>query len=78
VPCSSTSALHLKSYLDQSARSELILDYLDDVEMGDTTSIMLSDFISLEDAASQLGLEIKRSKCEVVGHTTESRMLFEE
>jgi len=43
--------------------------------MGDTVSIVLSD-ITLEDAASELGLEIKRSK--VVGHTAESRMLFEE
>jgi len=44
---------------------------------GDTASIVLRDFISVEDTASQLALNIKRSKCEVVRHTAECRMLFE-
>ena len=61
----------------ESLCSELVLGYLDDVAMGDTASIVLSDFISLEKTASRFGLEMNRSKCEVVGHTTESRKLFE-
>ena len=54
----------------------LVLNYLDDVAFGDTASIVLVDSINLEATASQLGLEIKRSKCEVVGHTPESRSLL--
>jgi len=56
---------------------ELVLVYLDDVATSDTASIVLRDFIGLEESASHLGLEMKCSKCEVVGHTTQSSMLFE-
>jgi len=42
--------------------SELVLGYVDDLAIGDTASIVLMDFISLEDTASELGLEFKRSK----------------
>jgi len=42
----------------ESLGSELILVYLDDVAMGDTASIVPRDFIIVEDAALQLGLEI--------------------
>ena len=45
--------------------------------MGDAASTDLMDFIHLKTAATQLGPEIKRSKCEVVGHTDETKMLFE-
>ena len=68
--------LVFKELLD-SMCSELVLGYLDDVAMGDTAEIVLRDFIHLETVAAQLGLEINRSKCEVVGHTDESRSLFE-
>ena len=68
--------LVFKELLD-SMCSELVLGYLDDVAMGDTAEIVLRDFIHLEKVAAQLGLEINRSKCEVVGHTDESRSLFE-
>ena len=61
----------------ESMHSEHVLTYLDDVAFGDTTSIVLTDFINLEATASLLSLETKRSKCEVVGHTCESRSLFE-
>jgi len=32
-------------------------------------AIVLKDFILLEATAAHLGLDVKRSKCEVVGHT---------
>ena len=57
-------------------KSELVLGYLDDVAVDDTTEIVLKDFILLESTATRLGLEIKRSKCEVIGHTDKSRTLF--
>ena len=39
--------------------------------------VVLKDFIHLEKTATVLGLEINRSKSEVVGHTDESLLLFE-
>ena len=36
----------------------------------------MDDFLHLEDAARRLGLEMNRSKCEVVGHTKKTRTLF--
>jgi len=53
----------------ESLQSELVLGYLDDVAVGDTAEIVLKDFILLESTAARLGVEIKRSKWEVVGHT---------
>jgi hypothetical protein len=61
----------------ESLRSELVLGYLDDVAMADNASVVLADFIHLEATSTQLGLQINRSKCEVIGHTSETRMMFE-
>ena len=60
----------------ESLRSELVLGYLDDVAVGDTAVIVLQDFILLEKTAEHLGLEVNRSKCEVVGHTDTTRSMF--
>lgn len=60
----------------ESLRSELVLGYLDDVAVGDTAAIVLNDFILLEKTAERLGLEVNRSKCEVVGHTVTTRCMF--
>ena len=60
----------------ESMHSELVLGYLDDVAMGDDASTVLQDFIDLETAAKQLGLTMNREKCEVVGHTDDTRSLF--
>jgi len=60
----------------ESLRSELVLGYLDDVATGGDAATVLSDFLHLEAAARSLGLEMNRSKCEIVGHTEETRRLF--
>ena len=60
----------------ESMHSELVLGYLDDVAMGDDAPTVLQDFINLETAAEQLGLRMNREKCEVVGHTDDTRLLF--
>jgi len=60
----------------ESLHSELVLGYLDDVAMGDDASTVLQDFIDLEIAAKQLGLRMNHEKCEVVGHTDDTRLLF--
>lgn len=60
----------------QSLRSELVLGYLDDVTMGGDASTVAADFIELEAAATTVGLVINRSKCEIIGHTDETRALF--
>ena len=60
----------------ESLQSELVLGYLDDVAVGDTAEIVLNDFILLEMTAKHLGLEVNRSKCEVVGHTDKTRRMF--
>ena len=60
----------------ESLESELVLGYLDDVAVGDTAAIVLKDFIVLEKTAEHLGLEVNRSKCEVVGHTDKTREMF--
>jgi len=60
----------------ESLQLELVLGYLDDVVVGDTAEIVLKDFILLESTAARLGLEVKRSKCEVVRHSEKTRQLF--
>jgi len=60
----------------ESLKSELVLGYLDDVAVGDDASTVIKDFIHLEMTAKHLGLEVKRSKCEVIGHTNETRNMF--
>jgi len=43
--------------------------------VGDTADIVLKDYILLESTAARLGLEVKHSKCENVGHTEKTRQL---
>ena len=62
--------------LMESMQSELVLGYLDDITLGGDARTCLSDFLHLEEAAKRLGLEMNRSKCEVVGHTNKTRSLF--
>ena len=60
----------------ESMQSELVLGYLDDITLGDDAATCLKDFLYLEAAAKKLGLEMNRSKCEVIGHTNITRKLF--
>ena len=60
----------------ESLQSELVLGFLDDVAVGDEAETVIRDFILLETTAKNIGLEVKRSKCEVVGHTNETRNMF--
>ena len=60
----------------ESLKSELVLGYLDDVATGGDAATVLNDFMHLEAAARSLGLEMNRTKCEIVGHTDETRKLF--
>jgi hypothetical protein len=59
-----------------SLRSELVLGYLDDGSMGGEAEVVAQDFLTLEAEALKLGLKLNRNKCEVAGHTPESRNLF--
>jgi hypothetical protein len=68
--------LVIKELLD-SMMSELVLAYLDDIALGDEAEVCLYDFLRLDEGARRVGLEINHNKCEVVGHTVESRALFE-
>jgi hypothetical protein len=60
----------------ESLQSELVMGYLDDITLGDDAETCLHDFLRLEEAAQLLGLKMNRTKCEVVGHTDETRALF--
>jgi len=46
--------------------------------MGGDAPTVAADFIELEAAATRVGLVINRSKCEIIGHTDDSRALFAE
>jgi len=46
--------------------------------MGGEASTVAADFIEVEAAATRVGLVIKRPKCEIIGHTDDSRTLFAE
>ena len=59
-----------------SLQSDLILAYLDDVALGGEAQSVVSDFIDIENKASALGLQLNRSKCEVTGHTVDTRQQF--
>jgi len=60
----------------KSMKSELVLAYLDDTTLGDNAETVLKDILQLEEVASRIGLKINRDKCEVVGHTVASSLLF--
>jgi hypothetical protein len=52
----------------KSVRSELVLGYLDDVAMGGEVMCLLKDFLHLETVGKKFGLELNRSKFEVIAH----------
>jgi hypothetical protein len=52
----------------ESVRSELVLDYLDDVAMGVEAMYLLKDFLHHETVGEKVGLQLNRSKFEVIGH----------
>jgi hypothetical protein len=56
-----------------SLKSDFVVGYLDDVTVGGNHTTVLDDLMQLEVEASTIGLTLNRSKCEVVGHTQESR-----
>lgn len=60
----------------ESRKCELVLGYLDDVAIGGEAACALDDFIQLEVAAKNIGLELNHNKCEVVGHSDDTRSLF--
>ena len=60
----------------ESLHSELILSCLDDGAIGGDADTVVHDFCHIEEAAKQIGLEMNRSKCEVIGHTDYSRSKF--
>ena len=60
----------------ESRKCELVLGYLDDVAIGGEAACALDDFIQLEVAAKKIGLELNHNKCEVVGHSDDTRSLF--
>jgi hypothetical protein len=60
----------------ESMQFELVLGQLDNTTSRDDVAACLKDFVYLEAAAKKLGLEMNRSKYEVVGHTNITRKLF--
>jgi len=65
--------LALKELLE-SRQSELVLiGYLNDVALGGNALYVM---IQLEAAAKQLGLELNRNKCEIIGLSDGTRSLF--
>jgi hypothetical protein len=60
----------------ESCLSELVLGFLDDVTIGGYAADVLEDFELLEMSAKLIGLEMNHEKCEIVGHSDETRSLF--
>jgi hypothetical protein len=56
-----------------SMKSELTIGYLDDFSLGGEADVVADDFTELETRAQELGLTINRAKCEVIGHTVDTR-----
>jgi hypothetical protein len=50
----------------ESLRSELVLGYLDDVAVGGEEMCLLKHFLHLETVGEKVGLELDRSKFEVI------------
>ena len=50
--------------------------HLDDIAIGGNASTVASDFEQLESLALQRGLKLNRAKCEIIGHTEDSRQAF--
>ena len=60
----------------ESRLSELVLGFLNDVAIGGDAACVMEDFLQLEADAKQLGLEMNRDKCEIFGHSDNTRSLF--
>ena len=60
----------------ESLLSELVLGFLDDVTLGGDAACVMKDFILLEAAAKQHGLELNLNKCEIVGLSDKTRSFF--
>ena len=60
----------------ESRMSELVLGFLDDVAIGGEAACVLEDFTQLDSVAKKIGLAINYDKCEIVGHSVETRSLF--
>ena len=56
-----------------SLKSEVVLGYLDDITLAGNHDTVLEDFVKVEEEAASIGLSLNRSKCEVMGHTAETR-----
>ena len=67
--------LAIKPLLD-TIESELHFGYLDDLTIGGDAETVADDFERIESSAAILGLRLNRSKCEIVGHTEQSREIF--
>ena len=61
----------------ESLTSELVLGFLDDVAIGGEAACVMEDFSQLDLAAKKIGLAINYDKCEIVGHSMETRSLFQ-
>jgi len=59
-----------------ACNSEMVVAYLDDVGLGGDAEVVARDFALLQEMSAQRGLILNRSKCEVIGHSTETRELF--
>jgi Reverse transcriptase (RNA-dependent DNA polymerase) len=57
----------------QSINSEFVSGYLDDIGIGGDVETVIRDIKRLEGSASELGLALNHSKCEVIGLTGQSR-----
>jgi hypothetical protein len=71
-----TSAWLSWNYWSPYSRSWFSATWTKSRTLGDDAATCLKDIIYLEAAAKRLGLEMNRSKCEVVGHTNITRKLF--
>ena len=46
------------------------------IAIGADAACVMEDFLQLQAAAKHLGLEMSRDKCEIVGHSDDTRSLF--
>ena len=51
----------------KSLDAEFLAGYLDDVSLGDTIPHLIGQIWTLEVAAAAIGLQLNRTKCEIVG-----------
>ena len=58
-------------------QSNIAFAYLDDMVLGGDVFVVAEDFLKLESEASKIGLKLNRNKCEVIGHNSDTRLIFE-